>query len=175
MTGLVSPIVIQFVGFVIVAAVVAQVFLMVIHSVRRLEHEKARHDISLDLLRARVSTTMAQAGVERDRSELSWNGFRKFEIQKKVPEAPGVHSFYLVPHDGKKLPPFQPGQYLTFQLRLPNEPKPIVRCYSCYVGEGRVPLSIRSEIRLPTQVPWPDESWSGSSVPDPPIPSILGR
>jgi hypothetical protein len=130
MSELVSPIFIQFVGLLIVAVVLAQVLLMVIHSVRRLEHEKARHDISLDLLRARVKTTMVKAGMAQDRSELSWNGFRKFKIQKKVPEAPGVHSFYLVPHDGKKLPPFEPGQYLTFQLKLPNEPKPVIRCYS---------------------------------------------
>jgi ferredoxin-NADP reductase len=130
MSELVSPIFIQFVGLLIVAVVLAQVLLLVIHSVRRLEHEKARHDISLDLLRARVQTTMVKAGMAKDRSELSWNGFRKFKIQKKIPEAPGVHSFYLVPHDGKKLPPFEPGQYLTFQLKLPNEPKPVIRCYS---------------------------------------------
>ena len=39
-------------------------------------------------------------------------------------------SFYLVPHDGKVLPPFLPGQYLTFNLRLPDREKPLVRCYS---------------------------------------------
>ena len=42
----------------------------------------------------------------------------------------GVHSFYLKPHDGKPLPPYLPGQYLTFQLRVPGVDKPLVRCYS---------------------------------------------
>jgi ferredoxin-NADP reductase len=41
-----------------------------------------------------------------------------------------VCSFYLVPHDGKPLPPFLPGQYLTFQLRIPGIDKPTIRCYS---------------------------------------------
>ena len=45
-------------------------------------------------------------------------------------EADNVHSFYLHPHDGKDLPPFRPGQYLTFQLKLPDAAKPLIQCYS---------------------------------------------
>jgi len=41
-----------------------------------------------------------------------------------------LHSFYLKPHDGKPLPPFHPGQFLTFQLKIPDQPKPVIRCYS---------------------------------------------
>ncbi|BBM86440.1 FHA domain-containing protein [Candidatus Uabimicrobium amorphum] len=42
----------------------------------------------------------------------------------------GICSFYLSPHDGRPLPSFEPGQYLTFQFKVPGETKPAVRCYS---------------------------------------------
>lgn len=41
-----------------------------------------------------------------------------------------ICSFYLVPHDGKEIPRFNPGQYLTFNLRLHVREKPLIRCYS---------------------------------------------
>lgn len=58
-----------------------------------------------------------------------------FKIQFHAERAAGVRvpqicSFYLVPHDSKPLPPFKPGQYLTFQLRIPGIDKPTIRCYS---------------------------------------------
>ena len=62
--------------------------------------------------------------------ELRWEGLRKFRVAEKRLESASCHSFYLTPHDGKPLPEFQPGQYLTFQLNVPGQPKKIVRCYS---------------------------------------------
>jgi len=88
------------------------------------------HDIQRDKLRAEIELIADRRRIERERSELSWNGYRKFEIGEKNIEAEGVCSFYLKPHDGKALPPFEPGQFLTFNLPIPAEPKPIVRCYS---------------------------------------------
>jgi hypothetical protein len=41
-----------------------------------------------------------------------------------------VFALYLEPHDGRPLPRFKPGQYLTFQLNVPGRDKPVVRCYS---------------------------------------------
>ncbi|MEQ9199221.1 MAG: 2Fe-2S iron-sulfur cluster-binding protein, partial [Rhodospirillales bacterium] len=41
-----------------------------------------------------------------------------------------ITSFILRPHDKKKLPPFHPGQYLTFSLTAGDWPKPMIRCYS---------------------------------------------
>ena len=41
-----------------------------------------------------------------------------------------VCSFYLQPHDEKPIPGFDPGQFLTFQLNIPAQPKAVVRCYS---------------------------------------------
>ena len=60
----------------------------------------------------------------------AWEGTRKFRVVRKESECRGCHSFYLAPHDGKPLPPFVPGQFLTFPLKIPGEAKPVVRCYS---------------------------------------------
>jgi ferredoxin-NADP reductase len=39
-------------------------------------------------------------------------------------------SFHLQPVDGAVLAPFQPGQYLTFSLKMPEGARDITRCYS---------------------------------------------
>ncbi len=60
-----------------------------------------------------------------------WNGFRQLVVRKRIEESPHVCSFHLAAHDGKPLPAFKPGQYLTF--RLPGsgrEGGQLVRCYS---------------------------------------------
>jgi ferredoxin-NADP reductase len=60
----------------------------------------------------------------------AWTGERPFRVAAVVDEAVGYKSFYLVPADGQPLPPFEPGQYLTFSLPVDTRNKPIVRCYS---------------------------------------------
>ncbi len=66
----------------------------------------------------------------------AWAGYRAFIVQRRVMEdkAESVCSFYLVPVDGQPLPPFKPGQFLTFKLPIKDpasgESKNIVRCYS---------------------------------------------
>ncbi|KAI1492223.1 flavohemo protein [Biscogniauxia mediterranea] len=49
-----------------------------------------------------------------------WKGWRKFKIQKKVPEASGITSFYLVPEDGSKLPTYLSGQYISLRVQVPQ-------------------------------------------------------
>lgn len=66
----------------------------------------------------------------------AWTGFREFSVQRREFEDSGrsVCSFYLVPSDGEPLPPFKPGQFLTFRLAVKHpvtaEPSTVVRCYS---------------------------------------------
>ena len=48
----------------------------------------------------------------------------------KVLEANDLCSFYLAPHDGQALPPYLPGQYLTFQFMPQGSERPVTRCYS---------------------------------------------
>ncbi|KAF4463295.1 nitric oxide dioxygenase [Fusarium albosuccineum] len=49
-----------------------------------------------------------------------WNTWRKFKIIKKEAENDSVTSFYLEPTDGKPLPKFLPGQYVSLQIPVPE-------------------------------------------------------
>ena len=120
----------KLIGGGILAAVLLQVCLTLFSSMQRSSAEKNYQLESLQLLRAEVDRANAKSQAEQAKSSLSWNGLRKFRIDRKVPEGGDICSFYLVPHDGKGFPPFDPGQYLTFQLKIPTEEKPIIRCYS---------------------------------------------
>jgi len=49
-----------------------------------------------------------------------WTSWRKFKIDRVVPETEDIYSFYLVPQDGKKLPTFFPGQYVSLRIYGPE-------------------------------------------------------
>lgn len=48
----------------------------------------------------------------------AWQDWRDFVIAKKENVSEGVVSFYLKPADGKPLPPFLPGQYVSVQIPI---------------------------------------------------------
>ena len=64
----------------------------------------------LDRERLEIAVPRSIATRRRRRSS-SWNGYRKFTVTQKSGEC---GRFYLMPHDRKPLPPYKPGQYLTF-------------------------------------------------------------
>ena len=90
------------------------------HKIQAARLTATRQEIENLRLRHSTRQTIARA----------WEGTRKFRVDKKVAETPHCHSIYLVPHDGKPLPPFEPGQFLTFSLKLDDGHRPTVRCYS---------------------------------------------
>ena len=116
-------------GWFIIAGILLHVGLLAGGSARRLWFERQRgrleqERLALDIQGARLRIqTVEQA-------KSAWNGVRKFTVEKKAGECADTCSFYLRPHDGKPLPPFKPGQYLTFQLTIPGQSRPLVRCYS---------------------------------------------
>ncbi|PWY80523.1 bacterial hemoglobin [Aspergillus heteromorphus CBS 117.55] len=59
-----------------------------------------------------------------------WTDFREFRIARKIPESSEITSFYLEPVDGKALPLFLPGQYISVQILVPELGHPQVRQYS---------------------------------------------
>jgi len=69
-------------------------------------------------------------------NDLWWEGFREFMVKRREFEDGNrsICSFYLAPVDGKQLPAFRPGQFLTFRLSIEDavehKPKTVVRCYS---------------------------------------------
>jgi uncharacterized protein len=97
----------------------------------RLCFEAKRGRLELDALSKKIEILNLKA---KAAPEVSWNGCRKFTVSKKVEECEDTYSYYLTPHNGKPLPKFKPGQYLTFEIKFPNEPKPQVRCYSLSDG-----------------------------------------
>ncbi len=164
MTLILAPAVIQVVGVVIVGAVFIQSVFLIVSSFRRLAIEREQRRVTLDSLRYQTEIATAESKKEGERTALSWSGHRKFEVQRKVKEVEGVHSFYLAPHDGKPLPPFLPGQYLTFQLRIPDEPKPLIRCYSLSDGPNNPDCYRVSIKKVPPPRDKPDAPSGASST-----------
>jgi len=79
----------------------------------------------------------------------SWAGFRNFRVQSLVKETDNCTSVYLVPEDGKPIPHFRPGQHLTFRFNIPNQVKPVIRCYSLSDGPGKPYYRISVKIAAP--------------------------
>lgn len=114
-------------GYLLILLLCLQAFTVLTGSVRRGRFQMQRQSIELERMRMQLDRTRS---IERETNVTHWNGFRKFSVARKVLECEDVCSFYLHPHDGRPLPSFRPGQYLTFQLKIPNQPKPLIRCYS---------------------------------------------
>jgi nitric oxide dioxygenase len=59
-----------------------------------------------------------EAEIYSEQSALAggWNGYRRFIVDRKIPESEIITSFYLRPEDGGPLPAFRPGQYITVRI-----------------------------------------------------------
>ncbi len=87
-------------------------------------------EADLSMFKANTDLILERKREVEQISEHAWNSYRKFELVKKVVEAKDTCSFYLAPHDRRPLPPFKPGQFLTFKLDIPGLKKDVIRCYS---------------------------------------------
>jgi ferredoxin-NADP reductase/MOSC domain-containing protein YiiM len=74
--------------------------------------------------------TSGEKGKKQKTPERAWQGFRPFIVHRKVPESQSIASFYLKPEDGESLPPYMPGQFLTFKLDIPGLRRPVIRTYT---------------------------------------------
>lgn len=131
MTGIMQTIAVVLLAFLLLQAV-----LLFISSWRRHANRSRQQELSLKCLQTQIDSAKQELAHRQRLHKLSWQGYRKFEVKTKTPEGDsGICSFQLVPHDGKPLPPYQPGQFLTFKLSIPGQKKPVIRCYSlsdCY-------------------------------------------
>lgn len=72
----------------------------------------------------------------------AWEGYREFRVERRVYENAdrSICSFYLAPVDAEPLPPFKPGQFLTFKLAAKEvngrDAGQLIRCYSLSDGPG---------------------------------------
>ncbi len=117
----------------LLAAVLTMAYLgILVHGAWRRQARMVQlHQEERSMLRARldlISTPVAK--VASDKAQAAWSGFRKFRVEGKVLEAESCCSFYLAPHDGRPLPAYLPGQYLTFRLQIPGQLREVTRCYS---------------------------------------------
>lgn len=126
----VFSIIFLFAGSLLFGLVFYQVGSAVYVSVRDLKTRLARNSLSIELLKNQVRKEAEIYQKRKVNNELGWNNFRKFTVKRLDKEVDGVTSVYLYPHDEKPLPQFKPGQYLTFNLKIPGQSKPVVRCYS---------------------------------------------
>lgn len=97
-----------------------------------------------------------EAEIYRQQREAvgGWNGYRRFVVERKVPESEVVMSYYLRPADGEPLPSFEPGQYVTVRidhLQTPTSP----RNYSLSdcPGSTHFRISVKRETRLAADAP----------------------
>ncbi|KAI1787075.1 globin-like protein [Ganoderma leucocontextum] len=84
--------------------------------------------------------------------EAGWVGWRDFVVEKKIQESDEVTSFYLRPKDGKALPPYRPGQYISVQRFVPQFGVTQNRQYS--LSDAPTPdhyrISVKREAGLPS-------------------------
>lgn len=89
--------------------------------------------------RRSVATPPEYPDAEASSRDQAWRGWREFRVARREfeDEAATQCSFYLEAVDGIALPPFHPGQFLTFSLPVRDgtaardeEPRALTRCYS---------------------------------------------
>ena len=91
--------------------------------------------------------SFAKRLAKAETSTKARKSLRSFVVERKEPESETITSFYLAPEDGAPLSAFLPGQFLTLELDIPGEPRPVIRTYSLSDGphRERYRLSIKRE------------------------------
>lgn len=84
-----------------------------------------------------------------------WKDWREFRIEKKVKESDEITSFYLKPVDGKRLPSYKPGQYLSVMTMVPklNYMQPRQYSLSDKPSPDYYRITVKREAGLPADQP----------------------
>lgn len=124
-------------ALIILAVILAQVAIVMLLGLYR--RKRQFHDLDKGIHRAEnipQSNTTTRSSTEPLSSNLAWDGFKEFVVQRRQVEDGNnsICSFYLVPADNKPLATFRPGQFLSFKLQIEDpethKSKSVVRCYS---------------------------------------------
>jgi nitric oxide dioxygenase len=84
-----------------------------------------------------------------------WNGFLPFRLEHRMPQGAEITAFTLRPEDGRVLPPFLPGQYVSVKAQPPGYPHQQIRQYSLtHVPNGQFyRIAVRREDAASADVP----------------------
>ncbi|MCK9860743.1 NO-inducible flavohemoprotein [Paenibacillus sp. ATY16] len=74
---------------------------------------------------------------EAEEQQGGWAGYRAFRIERKVQESHVITSFYLVPEDGGAIAAFEPGQYVSVKMSIPDQKNTHIRQYSLSDAPGK--------------------------------------
>lgn len=146
------PTTLHYLAGLVLILLAAQALLTLYRAFNRVVAEREAAASAKAILEKRLARYHLESAGKTPGSQ-GWNGYRKFEVAKRVREADDVCSYYLVPHDKKAIPAFKPGQFLTFHVRIPNHSKPLTRCYSLSdapAGNGPYRITVK---RIPAMAP----------------------
>lgn len=77
--------------------------------------------------------------------QQGWSGFKAFRVDRIVDESSEIRSFYLSPVDGKPLPAYQPGQFLSVKVADPDWDYEEIRQYS--LSDRHTPQGYRISVK----------------------------
>ena len=128
---------IQITGLLIAVAALAQLVLTLRMSLYQYRVRRRMLHQYIEYSQQTFETHIFNQEQIREQAGLAWNGYRKFQVDRKVYEDKNgnICSFYLLPHDGKGLPTFKAGQFLTLRVDTVTAAErrggvSLVRCYS---------------------------------------------
>jgi ferredoxin-NADP reductase len=119
-------------GIALALLVAGQLAVAIFATLRRQWREEALFRLKQQKLAAELASSLKK----QESGVATWEGWRTFRVAKLVRETADTQSVYFAPEDGRALPQFLPGQYVTLSLRMPGEVKPVIRCYSLSHGTG---------------------------------------
>jgi uncharacterized protein len=88
------------VGFTFIGAFTVQMVVLAFSSAQRAINDRGQRRLVRERLQLQVKAAALQCQ-EAEQAKQLWNGYRKFQIARKVKECEGVWAFYLQPHDGR--------------------------------------------------------------------------
>jgi ferredoxin-NADP reductase len=98
--------------------------------------EGTRKALSIPALSHGWKGSFEERLVKADSSKEAPKGFRDLVVARKEAESETIISFYLTPVDGAPLETYLPGQFLSFELKIPDQPEPVMRTYSLSDNPG---------------------------------------
>lgn len=116
-------------GAALCAFVIGQAALGAVGLYRSRQATRRKSDEEAAALRREV-LAVAESARARLARQLAWEGRRTLRVSAVVDESPDVKSLFLTDPDGRPLPRFLPGQYLTLALPAGPGGDEVIRCYS---------------------------------------------